>query len=437
MPRVLRIILALSFCWVALPIASYITAEDSQWGLPLVLGVVMTICLLALCFALRKEPAIVLVWTPLFCLSAFAAYEVSFAMIGEMSAPGGGEPAPLEGLAILIGFVAWAVSLLLLFASLVAIPRKIDWAMLLLSLLNCAAIAFTIDRSEDLRERQMITVRVLDKNDHPIQGAQVRYKVYGYGPRGTRPAWAAITGGPIPTAIDGTALLRSRKIRYEVDFDVSKDGYLPVFGNLGMEFDKYAQPRFLRLRAGEHGKPIGGYLPGKEPIVITLYLPDIADGPQKLRFKRSGIRIGPTGDTYRYFDFASGYFRKTPDADLEFEFVGGSPEPTRHRDQKLQITALHGGGIVEVPPPLSQDHPHLTYGQMAFQAPSSGYQETWVQGDRESSVDLYFRSADGSRYARMWIEPMSDGHGAGSMMFVVWINDRGSRDLMDDPRTEN
>jgi hypothetical protein len=168
--RLLVIFFGLAAWWLIVPLERYLAADGWRLisaGLPIFAA---SICLLVACFSFRKNDLVVLLWSPLFVLSIWFLGVLTTGLSGELQAPGGGEPAPLEGAAMLLLMAIWVAALIVFIGCLFCFPRKISLGLLGASLINSASIFFIIYSAAEVEARQMVTVRVLDKFDKPVAG---------------------------------------------------------------------------------------------------------------------------------------------------------------------------------------------------------------------------------------------------------------------------
>ncbi len=442
----LQIILAgLGIWWLVVPIERYLMEDGwriMSWGFPVI---AVAIGLIVLCFQLRKYELGVLVWTPLAFFIGWILFSVTPAFFGELGAGGmSGGGAPLGGVAMLLLLFISVASLAAFIFCLISFPRNINWALLGFSLVNCAAIAVVLGVTAEAESREIITIKVLDRDNRPVAGASVRYSVYGYGPGGSRPGTPEISGRPMETNADGFVSIRSKRTRHEVFIEVGKAGYQFILVNLGMQYyDKYPDSRDIKISILRNNEPasmssnslpeeraIGmtqGRIPPASPLVITLLLPSMKDGLRSLRFKDiSRVHIRGDEHSYRFLDFRTGFFTNNSSSDLRFDFVSNS---------EIKITALHGGGVLQVPRAINSTSYIPPYEQMMQIAPVMGYTESVIlDNSRIPDPWLYFRNADGTRFVRLSVYGYSAAKdNSGNLSVQYWLSLDGSRNLLFDP----
>jgi hypothetical protein len=197
-----------------------------------------------------------------------------------------------------------------------------------------------------------------------------------------------------------------------------------------MQFFDYDTNRDLKIHLSSLSNVAYGQVSAADPVTVTLYLPALDDRPQPLRYKELNFGITGAETSPRFLDFHSGFIVSNPNSDLRFDFVH---EPSMYHagsdDQRLKVTALRGAGIVQVPSTLTSDLSVPIYEQMMLIAPSSGYSYQAII----SGGWIYYRSADGTFYARLEVEGFTQGDGSGNIMLQYWANPTGSRNLLFDP----
>jgi len=398
-------------------------------------------CILIGCFKLRKSEFGILLSLPLSFICLGIILFLRLEILQGVPVMGlAGPAAPLLAIMLLSMLAVLVMTIVVLVLCVVSFPRKLRWDFVGISLINSATLAFTlwsmqqaIDQAED---QQIISLRVVDRYNQAVVGASVIYRVYAYGyyTGGRRPERPTISGGPILTNDQGVALIRSKRIRYEVEMGVTKSGYVGILAHLQMQFYEGDKTRLLQVRLVDRSYVdlMDMQVSSTEPVVVTLSMPLIADRPQPMIHKEIWNRISKKEPANRFLDVLSGKFTAGPKGDLRFDFINEHP-------LEMRVTALNGNGIVREPDTFTPDAPAPSYAQIMHVAPNSGYSDHLDFGWTERPL-IYFKRADGNLYARLALEadlPAPDQNDLQGHVHVgCFVNPTGSPNLLFEPALE-
>jgi hypothetical protein len=437
--RLFLIASALAVWWLGTAIFVWLAKDNERLvpgGMPFILGAAAA--LLIVCFRFRENELVFLIWFPLAVISAVLCLGMLNAILAELPYTGGPNAAPLEGVAMFFGLGILAAALVTLGLCVASYPKRHSIPIVLLAVANTAAVASTVWLHNETESRQLVTIMILDRTLKPLSGVEVHYAVYGYGPGGTRPYRPSVRGGPIFSGPDGRVILRSKRMRHELDAAFEKSGYQPININLGMQYDKYNPVRSLRIGLGSMGSkthPIAwANVPAAEPMEFVVYLPT-DDQSQSLQHYDLQTTINREGYSRRYLDLETREFTGDPRSDLRFDFFE-EKDTQGYRRGRLRITGLNGTMITQVPFYVTLTEPPSSFDTVMQWAPEQGYEESIIIREPGSSPgpSVYVRWKDGTRYARLTLTGYCNLHldepKEGFVRAKLIVNPSGSRNLL-------
>ena len=333
---------------------------------------------------------------------------------------------------MLIGLVVALVLGLVAILCLVWRPRVYSVPLMILALVNTAAVSYATRQGHRQATGQEIFLRVLDSSGKPFSGASVRYTRYGYGPGGKDVFDAE--GGPIVSGEDGLAVIPSRRMRYETKGTSTKAGFRDVLFTIDMQYSEWDKDRGVTISTRETNNIARGHISTAEPITFSIYLPPQSDAPDLLhpvKHMEAESDIGQGPQAAHFLDLETAKFSNDPAGDLRFDLFFEKDDGGYERS-RLRISGLNGAKVLQVPPdvPLSGNLP--PYEHIFRIAPQSGYRdETIVQRPGDSPGPMIYVSARDSRLsARITVYASGRSFEAKAQCRVqLFVNPEGARRL--------
>jgi len=274
----------------------------------------------------------------------------------------------LENLAAIeiLGFSAGAIVPIVI--SFFIVKRRLGAPIpgfVLLGACTGCVILLAIGIGSDRASRVKWTLLVQDTEGKPVEGAQVSWKVYGYGPEGTRPAQPSDQRLNSLTDAQGRVMVYGREGLYEMIGRVQKAGYAAVDFSIGMTFDKWQKSRDVRFesdRAHPH-QPAGVPAKGKFSLVVPL-TPE-----NKLVEAKPLYVFSPYGDITvgaepLILNVEKG--KIAAQGDLAFSVALGAETNRYGSDFIVTMQGLNGAGFV------------FSNEEFLSKAPESGYENTFT-----------------------------------------------------------
>lgn len=385
---------------------------------------------LSLCALGREKRWVVLIWIPLLVWTSFGALAAFDEVASEPH--GGPNAAPLEGVVMLIGL---AVALILGIAAILCLvwrPRTYSRPLMILALVNTAAVSYATWQGNRQATSQEIFLHILDSSGKPLSGASVRYARYGYGPGGKDVFDAE--GGPIVSGEDGIAVIPSRRMRYETKGTISKPGFRDVLFTVDMQYSEWDKDRGVTVSTRETNNIAHGRIPTVEPVTFSINLPPQNDAPDRLhpvKHMEAESDIGQGPQAAHIFNLETGKFSNDPAGDLRFD-VFFERDDGGYERARLRISGINGARVLQVPPEISLSASLSPYEHIFRIAPQSGYgDEAVIQRPSDSpEPTIYVAARDGRLYARMTVYAAGRSFEAKAQCRVqLFLNPTGGRQL--------
>lgn len=279
--------------------------------------------------------------------------------------------------------------------------------ILIFAVMNALAAGIATSTAIRYATRMDIIVHLLDQEGKPLAGAVVNYRRFGYGSNGS--TLFDDKGGPILSGNDGVVVIPSRRMRYETQATISKDGFRSIRFTLGMQFGNHDQERDVTLLT--HGLDViaNGTVAATNPVHITLYVPHATETPiakPKRIYLYSKRDVGE--QPARYLNLSTGKFSSDTPADLKLELSPAIDSSFANR--RFHIVGLNGIELQMIQARIYFDGVRSTYDQIYGFAPTTGYHsELTLEGDRYTNRrSIYLRSADQKTYYRLDLESNGD-----------------------------
>jgi hypothetical protein len=271
-----------------------------------------------------------------------------------------------------------------------------------------ALVMLTVAIVKQHSTRDAWTVFVCDQNGKPVESAHVSWKLFGYGPGGTRPAEPIDSSQDSLTDTKGCVTVFGREGLYEMVGQVQKADYEAVNFTVGMAFENLPsrdvtfERERLRYFSGYPDQQTAG-LSKTGRLSFVVFLPHNSEFDQPVEVRRlawqaatneAGAPVltlctSPLGTPIRVRVWLS-----APSND--YSYPG------------LAVEGLDGTGIYLVPkdPPVGvQD---ARYSDIFPSAPETGYQSKQEVSASNDFFIFYAKAVDGSGYARLDIYGIED-----------------------------
>jgi hypothetical protein len=390
-------VLAALYGWV-LPMVLWLTPKmDEHPSILIGAGAVWYFLGLTLCSMTRRTTWGVMLWLPLLVLPGLAGLLILIQAGGATTS--GPSAAPLEGVAVLLGLILAAVCVLASVCALLLQPVSVPGGgYFAAAIINTVAILFALPMGYANSTGQDIILTVLNKDGTPVAGASVTYERHGYGSGGS--SVPAGSGGPLLTDHDGSAVIPSRRMRYETEMTISKPGYRDLLMKLDMQYNEHDKQRNVSLSTRETKGIAQMKVSAGDTVRLSTYLPLATDAPYP-SLERKFFRTLKNDDERpdRYLNLETGALSKDQPSDLEFEVCG------LYSEAKLLIKGLNGTEVMQIFREISVSDRLPPYEHLFRIAPEKGYQkETIIDHPGSPEPLIYIRSRGGKRYARLSID---------------------------------
>ncbi len=372
-------------------------------GMQVPAGLLWCVGLVA-CFVVRDKETGFVLWFPTTAATIILLFKLLYIFCGEASLGQGSEPDrdPLAGLAALTMLVMTIAAFLLLGLCLWARPRRYSPMVCWLTVLNTAALGCVSYTRYDDAVGQEVQIHFLDSAGAPIEGAAVNYKVFGYGPGGSKPSSPIIARGPIASDHEGVVSLHSREGRHLLEASVQKPGYESLEVELGMQFHVEETSREVVIKIREKVLT-RAHVSAKVPLKFMVYLPKPLEIDAPAQFAEVSTR-STRGDQIKNLDLLGTRFVDTPEADVHFDFFD-EKDAQGYPRARLRLTALNGAGVIQVSYLSSLAAPLSSFENVMKIAPAGGYQDSTVLREPGNipGPTIYVKARDGHTYARLEI----------------------------------
>ncbi len=352
------------------------------------------------CTSIRERPTAFVIWFPITAITAFF-FVVSLPLFFA-EADLQNNMAPLAGFAVIVFGCLLLIAVGILAICYRARPRKFPPLICWLTVLNTITVGLAGSSIHGWRTAENLEIRVLDSSGKPIEGVAAEYKVFGYGPQGTKPLSSTIRGGPVVSKADGFLTLQSREGRHALEAALSKDGYAAVDVSIGMQYNKWQNTRRVSIDVG-HALAALAEVPVGNPVRFSVYMAKLAEIQPPARKVKLSASLSEAPNIC--VDLIGNRFSEDDNADVRLEFFGEKDEQGYLR-KRIRVVGLNGAGVTQVPYYSNLSDTPSTFENVMQVAPIDGYEASIVIQRPGSSGEptIYVRARDGRTFARLDIQ---------------------------------